>query len=38
MKRPPGRPPRAEVPVAREDMVLAALDLLVREAADALTM
>ena len=38
MKRPPGRPPRAEVPVAREDMVLAALDLLDREAADALTM
>lgn len=38
MKRPRGRPPRAEAPVSRDDMVVAALDLLDREGADALTM
>ncbi len=38
MNRPRGRPPRADAPVSRADMVLAALDLLDREGADALTM
>jgi len=38
MKRPRGRPPRAKAPVSRDDMVVAALDLLDREGADALTM
>ncbi len=38
MKRPRGRPPRAEAPVSRDDMVVASLDLLDREGADALTM
>ena len=38
MKRPRGRPPRAEAPVSRDDMVLAALALLDREGVDALTM
>ncbi|WP_370208991.1 TetR/AcrR family transcriptional regulator [Pararhodobacter marinus] len=38
MKRPRGRPPRAETPFSRDDIVEAALDLLDREGADALTM
>lgn len=38
MKRPRGRPPRAEAPVSRDDIVEAALDLLDREGTDALTM
>lgn len=38
MKRPRGRPPRAEAPASRDDMVVAALDLLDSEGADALTM
>ncbi|GHC40326.1 TetR family transcriptional regulator [Gemmobacter nanjingensis] len=38
MKRPRGRPPRAEAPVSRDDIVEAALDLLDREGANALTM
>lgn len=38
MKRPRGRPPRAEAPVSRDDMVVAALALLDREGVDALTM
>ncbi|WP_417812445.1 TetR/AcrR family transcriptional regulator [Thalassospira alkalitolerans] len=38
MKRPRGRPPSAETPVSRDDMVGAALDLLDREGAAALTM
>ncbi|MCZ4253902.1 TetR/AcrR family transcriptional regulator [Sulfitobacter sp. G21635-S1] len=38
MKRPRGRPPQAEAPVSRDDMVLAALELLDREGVDAFTM
>lgn len=38
MKRPRGRPPRAEAPVSREEMLGAGLDLLDREGADAFTM
>ncbi|WP_370343537.1 TetR/AcrR family transcriptional regulator [Pararhodobacter marinus] len=38
MKRPRGRPPRAETPFARDEIVEAALDLLDREGTDALTM
>lgn len=38
MKRPRGRPPRAEAPVSRDDMIVAALDLLDGEGADGLTM
>ena len=38
MKRPRGRPPRAQAPVSRDEMVVAALELLDREGADALTM
>lgn len=38
MKRPRGRPPRAEAAVSRDDMVVAALDLLDNDGADALTM
>lgn len=38
MKRPRGRPPRAEAPVSREEMLDAALDLLDHKGEDALTM
>ena len=38
MKRPRGRSPRAQAPVSRDEMVVAALELLDREGADALTM
>ena len=38
MKRPPGRPPKADAAASRHDMVVAALDHLDREGADSFTM
>lgn len=38
MMRPRGRPPRADTPVSRDEMIRAALDLLNHKGADAFTM